>query len=162
MEKNISEGILEEKKVKEQQRLRLEILVGISAKSRVELPEDMIDERLNEMVVRFDEELHAKGMELSIYLAHLNKTEDELRKDWQPEAEKQVTYALLLKKIAKDKNIKPSPEELQEATEKMLQAMATRGDLDKENMNVEALREAIAGDLTNEKVFAYLEQTYAA
>jgi trigger factor len=160
MEENISEGILEEKKTKERQRLRLEILAGIAAKSKIELPEDMVQERLNEMVIRFDEELHQKGMELSIYLAHLNKTEDELRKDWRSEAEKQVTYALLLKKIAKDRDIKPSPEELQMETERMLQTMSMRGELDKDNINIEGLREAIAGDLTNEKVFAYLEQNY--
>jgi trigger factor len=161
MEKNISEGILDEKRVKEQQRLRLEILSGIAERSKVELPKDMVEERMNEMIAKFDEELHIKGMELSIYLAHLNKTEDDLRKDWQPEAEKQVTYALILKKIAKDKNIRPTPEELQIATEKMVQAMIMRGDTGKNNINVDGLREAISSDLTNEKVFDYLEKTYA-
>jgi len=37
-----------------------------------------------------------------------------------------------------------------------------RGKLDKENLNVENLKEAIANDLVNEKVFTYLEQNYLA
>jgi len=162
LESNVSEGILEEKKMKERQRLRLAILAGILDKSKIELPKEMIDDQLNGMISRFDGELHAKGMELSIYLAHLNKTEDNLRKEWLPEAEKQVSFALLLKKIAKDKNIKVGPEEVEEAANRMIQTMTMRGELDKENLNVENLKEAVANDLVNEKVFTYLEQTYLA
>ncbi len=58
------------------------------------------------MIAGFDNDLHVKGMELSFYLAHLGKTEDDLRKDWRPEAEKQAAYSLILRKIAKEKNIR--------------------------------------------------------
>ncbi len=162
LEKNLSEGILQEKKGKENQRLRLEVLSGILEKSKIELPKEMVDERLNEMVAGFDNELHAKGMELSLYLAHLNKTADDLKKDWKGEAEKQVSFALLLKKIAKEKNIKPTEKEIEEAAQKMVQSMALQGELDKESLNLEALKEAVTNELTNEKVFNYLENTYIA
>lgn len=160
LERNVSEGILEEKRNKEQQRLRIEILSGILAKSKIELPEDMINERLNEMVMKFDNDLHLKGMELSMYLTHLSKTEDDLRKDWRPEAEKQVAYALILKKTAKDNSIKPTPEELEETTNDLIQAMVARGQLDSENINLESVREMALTELTNEKVFEFLEKNY--
>lgn len=163
LEHNISEGILQEKKGKEKQRLRLEILTNILEKTKIELPKDMVEERLNEMVVGFDNELHGKGMELSLYLAHLNKTEDDLKKDWKGEAEKQVSFALIIKKIAKEKGIKPTDGEIEEAAEKMIQSMALQGGgLDKENLNIEALKEAVANDIINEKVFSFLESTYSA
>jgi trigger factor len=162
LEENLSAGILEEKKQKEKSRLRLAILAEIASKSKMELPKEMVDERLNEMVLKFDQELHMKGMELSIYLAHLNKTEDELRKDWRTEAEKQVSFALILKKIAKDKNIVPAPGEVDIAADQMLQAMAVRGELDQENLDTAKIKEAIAADLVNEKVFKYLEDHCSA
>ena len=161
LERNVSEGILEEKKNKEQQRLRIEILSGILTKSKIDLPEDMIKERLDEMVIKFDNDLHLKGMELAIYLTHLNKTEDDLRKDWHPEAEKQVAFALVLKKIAKDNNIKPSPEELEETSNRLIQAMVSRGEINPESINLESIREAASADLTNEKVFDFLEKKYS-
>ncbi len=140
LEHNLSRGLLEEKKTKENQRLRLEILSKILERSKVEIPENMTDERLNEMIVGFDTDLHIKGMELSIYLAHLGKTEDDLKKDWRGEAQKQVALALLLKKIAKDNNIKPEPREIEEATERLVQGMAMKGGLDKDNLDLERLK----------------------
>ena len=100
-----------------------------------------------------------KGMELSLYLSHLGKTEDDLRKDWEKEAEKQVAYTLIIKRIAKDKDIKPSSEEVDEASNQMIQALALKGQLDKDNINLEELKDQVAIDLTNEKVFALLEKT---
>lgn len=161
LEHNVSRGILEEKKTKEGQRIRLEILSKMLEKSKVEVPEEMTDERLNEMLTGFDNDLHSKGMELSIYLAHLGKTEDDLKKDWRGEAEKQMAFALLLKKMAKENNIRPEPREIEEATERLVQGMAMKGELDKDNLDLDRLREAVTGDLLNEKVFSYLERTYS-
>lgn len=159
LEDNIRNGILEEKKVKEKQRLRLEILARIFEKSKIELPAEMVDVKVNEMITGFDNELHAKGMELSFYLAHLGKNENDLRKDWRPEAERQVGYALLLRKIAKVNNLSPSKEEIEEEANRVAQTMVMRGQVNSENLNLETLKEAIEGDLTNEKVFKILEDS---
>lgn len=155
---NIKGGIQEEKKVKENQRLRLEILSKILELSKVELPEEMVAQKLDQMITGFDNELHTKGMELSFYLAHLNKTEDDLRKDWRSDAEKQVGYALILRKLAKVKNIQPGKEELDEEVNKTIQSMVMGGQIAPENINLGAIRDAIEGDMTNEKVFEFLEK----
>lgn len=159
LEENIQDGILAEKKVKEKQRLRLEILARIYEKSKIDFPKEMIDSKVNEMIIGFDNELHAKGMELSFYLAHLGKNETDLRKDWRPEAERQVGYALVLRKIAKINDFTPSKEEVEEEVNRAAQAMVMRGQINPENLNLETLKEAIEGDLTNEKVFKMLEDT---
>jgi len=159
LENNIRKGILEEKKIKEKQRLRLEILARIFEKSKIDLPKEMIDGKVNEMIIGFDNELHAKGMELSFYLAHLGKNETDLRKDWRPEAERQVGYALILRKIAKINNLAPSKEEIEEEANRVTQTMVMRGQINPENLNLETLKEAIEGDLTNEKVFKMLEDS---
>lgn len=159
LEENTRNGILEEKKIKEKQRLRLEILARIFEKSKIDFPKEMIDSKVNEMIIGFDNELHAKGMELSFYLAHLGKNETDLRKDWRPEAERQVGYALILRKIAKVNNLAPSKEEIEEEVNRVAQTMVMRGQINPENLNLETLKEAIEGDLTNEKVFKMLEDT---
>ena len=161
LKENIKKGILEEKKIEERQRLRLEVLSQILKQSKIELPKDMIDDKLSEMIVGFDNDLHAKGMELSFYLAHLNKNEDELRKDWRPEAEKQVSYSLILRKVAKDNNIVPSPQEVEDGVSVMIQRMTLKGEAKPQDIDVDKVREAIAADLTNEKVFSYLESKCA-
>ena len=159
LEDNIRNGILEEKKMKEKQRLRLEILARIFEKSKIDLPAEMIDGKVNEMIIGFDNELHTKGMELSFYLAHLGKNENDLRKDWRPEAERQVGFALILRKIAKVNSLAPSKEEIEEEANRVAQTMVVRGQISPENLNLETLKEAIEGDLTNEKVFKMLEDS---
>lgn len=159
LQDNIKNGIFEEKKIKEKQRLRLEILARIFEKSKIDLSKEMIDSKVNEMIVGFDNELHAKGMELSIYLAHLDKNETDLRKDWRSEAERQVGYALILRKIAKVNNLAPSPEEIEEEVNRVAQTMVMRGQVNPENLNVETLKEVIKNDLINEKVFKLLEDS---
>ncbi len=161
LEKNIVEGILEEKKIKERQKLRLEILAEILKKSKMELPPKMVSERLDEMITGFDGDLHEKGLELSIYLAHLQKTEDDLRKDWQKEAERQVAFSLVLRKVAKEKKLNPSDEEVEEGVNSMIQKMITEGRLTQEgieNIDLSSIREAVANDLVIEKAFAFLEK----
>ena len=106
----------------------------------------------------FDNELHEKGMELSLYLAHLGKTEEDLKKDWRPEAEKQVGYALILRKIAKDKNLYPSQEEIEDEVNRTVQSLVLRGQVNPESLDKEGLIAAVGEDLANEKVFGCLEE----
>ncbi|MBI2065327.1 MAG: trigger factor, partial [Candidatus Yanofskybacteria bacterium] len=160
LQENIKKGILEEKKAKEKNRLRLEVLSRIADKSNIELPEDMVGEQLDTMIAGFDNELHQKGMELSIYLAHLNKTQEDLRKDWRVEAEKQVKFHIILRKIAQDNKLQPSPEEIEEEAGKMIQAMATQGQLDQSNINIDDIRDSVARELTKEKTMKFLEDKY--
>lgn len=161
LEQSVSQGLLQEKQLKEKQRLRVEILSGILEKSKLEVPDEMIEEKLKEMVESFDQELHAKGMELSMYLTHLNKTQDDLEKEWRPEAIKQVSFALILKKMAKTKNIDASQEEVQVKMNELLQMMASRGDIDKDKLNMNIIKENVYNSLVNEKVFEFLEKNYA-
>ena len=160
LRENIKSGIMEEKEQKEKQRLRLEILSKIAEKAKFSVNDKMIGRQLDSMVQGFDRELHEKGMELSIYLAHLNKTEDDLRKDWKEEAERQTRFSLVLKKIAKDQNLKPDNKEVDAAVESMVQKVAMQGNFDQTNLDLVKLRESVANELTVEKTLVYLEKNY--
>ena len=159
-QENVKKGILEEKQVKEKDKLRLEVLSRIADKSSIELPQDMVEEQLNTMIAGFDSELHQKGMELSIYLAHLNKTQEDLKKDWRGEAEKQVKFHIILSKIAQDNQLQPSPEEIEQEAGKLIQIMASQGQLDESNINIEDIRNSVSRELTKEKTMAFLEDKY--
>src|SRR3989344_255540 len=160
-EESLRRGIREEKIIKERQRLRLEMLFKILEKSKIKLPLNMVNEKLDEMLESFDRDLHSKGMEMSIYLAHLGKTEDDLRKDWKPEAERQEPTSSILKKTAKDNSLNPSEEEISVASNNFIQSMLVRGQIDQEGLkdiNLDKIKEAVTGDIVNEKVFNFLEK----
>lgn len=156
---SVREGILQEKKIKEQQRLRLEILDRIIKTSDIAVPEPMVANQLNSMVQDFDNNLHANEMELGLYLAHIGKTQDDLKKGWRGEAEKQVKVFLVLHKIAKDKKIFASNEEIEQQLNAVVQSVIMRGGNLQDNMDIEGLKEDIAAKIINEKTLSLLEKT---
>lgn len=162
LEKNIHDGIYQEKLIKEQQQRRLEILSQIGEKVKFEIPEYMVEENLESMIEMFDKDLHEKGLELSLYLAHLQKTQDDLKKEWRKDAEKHAKNGLLIKKIAKEKEISVSPEEVENVTSQRLQTLILGGQIDKDKINIQKLKEMVADELTNEKTLAYLEKSCTA
>jgi len=159
---SIEEGIRQEKIQKEKQRVRLEILGHIIKISQIEVPKIMIDRQLDIMIQSFDENLHKNGLEIGLYLAHLGKTQDDLKKDWEKEAEKQVKITLVIHKVAKDRNIAVSPEELEKQTNAVIQEMILREGVDIKNLNIDAIREGVAASTLNEKTLQFLEQSCSA
>jgi trigger factor len=157
---NLKEGISEEKKDKERQRVRLAILSEIAEKSTIEVPDEMVEQKLEDMIHTFSHDLQSKGMDLALYLAHIGKTQDDLKKDWQKDAERQVKYYLIIQRTAKDQEISSTSEEVDALANQRLQMLALYGQKP-EDINIERVKEAIANELITEKTFQYLEKTYA-
>lgn len=155
---SIKDGITEEKRQKEKQRVRLEIINHVIKNSSILIPEVLISQQLDSMMGNLDRDLHANGMELGLYLAQMGKTQDELRSQWRDEAERQVKIVMVLHKIAKDNKISASHEEVDEALSATVQSMIMKGEADKSNLDVEGLRDNISSRITNEKVFDFLER----
>ncbi len=159
---SIKEGIGEEKKLKEKQRVRLEIVNHILKNSSIAIPVTLVEQQLDSMIGNLDKDLHANGMELSLYLAQMEKTQDELRKEWRNEAERQVKIVMILHKIAKDNNISASHEEVDETLSNTVQAMVAKGEVDKNNLDMDSLRDSISSRIVNERVLDFLEKTCTA
>ncbi|OGM98327.1 MAG: trigger factor [Candidatus Yanofskybacteria bacterium RIFCSPLOWO2_01_FULL_41_34] len=155
---NIRGGIMEEKRLKEKQRVRLEIINHIVNNSSIMAPEILLNQQLDSMISNLDSDLHANGMELGLYLAQMGKTQDDLRKQWREEAEKQVKIVLVLHKIAKDNNILASHEEVDESVSAAVQSMLMKGETDKSSLDIKSLRDNISSRITNEKVLDFLEK----
>ena len=107
----VAENLKMEKKRRETDRLRLEILEKVNKTSEVKVPAKMLQEQLESMIANFDKSLHEKGMELGLYLAHLKKTQEDLKKEWHSEAENQVRRGLIMREIAKREGIKVGEDE---------------------------------------------------
>lgn len=155
---SVREGLMQEKKEKEKQRVRIEIIDHIIDCSEIGVPAHMVDEQLEDMINNFDSDLHQSGMELGPYLAHLSKTSDDLKREWRKDAEKQVKSMLVIHKIAREKNIKAEPEEIEPALNEMVQAMMMRRSIAKDDIDMEKIQNIVATRIINEKTLQFLEE----
>ncbi len=105
MKQQLREGMRAEKEEHEHERIRLEIINSIIENSVITMPVEMIERQLDIMIQNFDRQLHEHNMELGPYLAHVKKTQDELRNDWRSQAEHQVKMNLALHAVAKAEKI---------------------------------------------------------
>ncbi len=159
LKKSIREGIEQEKRVKESQRVRLAILDAIIKKTDVPVPDDMVADELNEMIHRFGHDLQHRGLDLSMYLARMKKTEDQLRADWKPEAKRQVQIMLVLRAVSQQQNISVSSEELDRIVEDTMAELVRRGQQLDEHTNPQQLRSSLSDRIITDRTLEFLEKT---
>ena len=161
LKENIKIGLAQEKNTKERQKLRLQILDNIISQSKIEVPDNLLSKQLDVMISDFDHTLHDKGMELGLYLAKIGKTQEELKKDWIKEAEKQAKISIVLRKIAKDRRLNATQEEVEEMANQVIQAAIMRGEVGQNDVDPVQIKENVTSRIINEKTLNYIESQCA-
>ncbi|MEK7636141.1 MAG: trigger factor [Patescibacteria group bacterium] len=157
MKLSISDGLKKEKEEKERQRIDMAIAHQIAEKSKVEVPDVLIDSELNKMMREFEDNLKNMGMEIGKYLEHSKKTEEDLKKEWRTDAERRVVIALALRAIATIEHIEPSEEDIEAHMNKNLDMFRAEGH-NVEKIDKNALADYSRSVLRNKKVFEFLEK----
>lgn len=157
LEKSIEDGILKEKETQKKEENRSEIVEFLIGEMKVELPEILIHEELHRMIGEFEAQLSGMGMNIESYLEKINKSREDLEKEWESQAQKRIKSALVLEEVAKQKEIEIASEKIEEEMNKLLAQYKGVKDLEK-NMDMGRVYNYVKGMLTNEEVFVILEK----
>ncbi len=87
--------------------------------SKVEVPEVMIQQKIDNMLQNFAQRLSMQGMKLEDYLKYTNSDMDTIKADYRPAAEKGVKMDLVLEAIAAKENITFTDEDVDAKIEEM-------------------------------------------
>ncbi len=98
------------------------ILQEVEKITTVELPDILIQDELNRMLVSLQRRVADMGLLLEDYLKGQGKTLDQLKSEWRPQAEKNVRMELGLAEIARMENVSISDQELQSEVDKIQDA----------------------------------------
>ncbi len=98
------------------------ILQEVEKITQVEVPDVLIQDELNRMLVSLQRRITDAGMLFDDYLKGQNKTIDSLKTEWQPQAEKNVRMELGLSEVARMENVTISDGELQAEIDKVTDA----------------------------------------
>ncbi len=80
---------------------------------KAEIPEVMFERRVDDNLRDFDYRLQSQGMNLDLYMQYTGSTAEDFRKNFRPQAERQVKVRLALEKIAELEKIVPTAEEIE-------------------------------------------------
>ena len=145
----LRENIKLEKQNAEKEKTRLKIIEKIIDESVLELPEILIEIELDKILYRMESDITQMGLKFEDYLKHLNKTKDDLRKDFRNDGEKKAKLGLILNEIAKVEKIVAEEEQVMKEVTAILEHYKD-ADPERARMHAETV-------LTNEKIFQFLE-----
>src|SRR3989344_8964954 len=98
------------------------ILQEVEKLTTVELPDILIQDELNRMLVSLQRREADMGLLLEDYLKGQNKTLEQIKQEWKPQAEQNVRMELGLADIARQENVTISDLELQAEVDKITDA----------------------------------------
>lgn len=84
----------------------MKILDEIREKSKVSLPEILIENEIDIMMFELDARIKGSGMKTEDYLKQINKTPEALREEMKESAKKRVELQMVFSEIAKEEKIK--------------------------------------------------------
>lgn len=142
---------LEEQKENEAKKTKEdEALQKIIDKSKMELPDAMVDTQCESMVDEFAQRIAQSGLSMEQYLQFSGMTVDGLMEQVRPEAIQRIQTSLVLEKIAEEEKIEVSEEDLSEEIEKMAAGYGLEADKLKEMIG-ENEKESIKRELALSK-----------
>ena len=144
-----SQLIKVEKENLSKEKTRLKIIEKIIADSTLEVPEILIEIELNKILQRMESDITQMGLKFDDYLKHMNKTIDDLKKDFRNDGEKKAKLSLILNEISKAEKILADEEQVAKEVAQILEHY--------KEADPERARAHAENVLTNEKIFQFLE-----
>ena len=122
---------------------------------KAEIPQCMIDRRLESIIRENNSRLASQGISFPQYLEYIGSSLDQFKAEMAPNAEKQVKGTLALEKIAADENIEIAEEDLNKQLEEMAKAYQMELDKIKEILREEDI-ENIKADMKVSKAVEFV------
>jgi FKBP-type peptidyl-prolyl cis-trans isomerase (trigger factor) len=145
----IKESITHEKTTRAREKKRMQTMEKIADGITAKLPQVLIDGELHRMLGQFRHDVEQMGMKFEDYLTTVKKSEEEMKKEWTPDAEKRAKVQIALNEISLLEKIEVLKEDLDREV-KFFMDQYKDVDEARVRMHLEMM-------LTNEKVFQFLE-----
>lgn len=131
LKSDIKKKLREQKTKQSEAELENALVDELLKNTEVEIPAVMISRKVDSMMAEFEQRLAGSGLNLDTYIRYMGTDLESFKKNYEPEAEKQVKTRLALEKVVELENIVVSDED----TDKEYQMIA-----DAYNMKLEDVK----------------------
>ena len=145
-------------KNKEEERVEIEILKELVARSHFEeIPDILVSHELDKMLAELAQNLEAQNLKFEDYLISIKKTEEDLRKGLVSQAEERIKTALVIREIAREEKIEVQEEEVKSQLDKISELYKDKKEI-LEKFTSEAGQSYLKNMLINRKVVELLKK----
>ncbi len=155
LETEIKKNIEAHKEMDAENKYVDELLEAVGKNVEVDIPEEMVDEEVDRLIERYEEQLKMQGISLDLYYQFTRTTEKDLRNQLEKEAYNHVLYRLMLEEILKLEKLEVTDEESTEEAEKLADKYKMKKD---EFLDAFGGIEMIKYDLEMRKVIDFLKE----
>ena len=126
---------------------------AVCDKTKIDIPSGMIELEVDNMIKDFEQRLAYQGLNLDQYCSMLGKTEEEIRKDYEPQAQEAIKSRLVLEAIKNAEKIEATEEEIKAKMEEMAENYGKKVEELSENEN---LKKYIKDGIEAEKTIEFI------
>ncbi|MFA5029884.1 MAG: trigger factor [Patescibacteria group bacterium] len=157
MKGSIKKNLEQEEKNKQEQRLETELLEKIVNISEFEeIPDVLIDNEIHKMKHELEDSLAQQGFAFADYLKSINKSIEDLEKEFRPAAEQRVKTAIICREIYAEQKMAVRPDEVEQEIESLLKNYPNNPEAQKQSTS-ETYKDYLKNVLGNRKVIDYLK-----
>ncbi len=95
------------------------VIKALCENIKVDIPSGMIETEVDNMLKDFEQRLSYQGLKLDQYLKMLGKTEEEMRKEYEPQAIEGIKSRLALEAVIKAEKIEATDKEVEDKMKEM-------------------------------------------
>ena len=121
---------------------------------KVEIPSGMIEIEIDNMIKDIEQRLSYQGLKLEQYLQMMGKTQDEMRKEYEPQATDSIKSRLAIEAVIKEEKIETTNKEIDEKLKEMAKNYGKEND--EEFLKNENVRNYIEEGIKSEKAIEFL------
>lgn len=150
---SIKERLEKQNKEKEKYEKQNAVIKALIEAAKVEIPSGMVELEVENMLKDFEQRLSYQGLKMEQYLKMINHTEEELKKDYEPEAIEAIKSRLALEAVIKAEKLEASEDEIKAKIEEMAKNYGKEAKDLEENENI---KNYIKQGIESEKAINFL------
>ncbi len=130
------------------------VIKALCEKTKVEIPSGMVEMEVENMLKDFEQRLAYQGLNLAQYFKLMGKTEEEVKKEYEPQAIEGIKSRLALEAVIKAEKIEATDKEVEDKMKEMAKNYGKEND--EEFLKNENVRNYIKQGLESEKAIDFL------
>ena len=155
LEKEIEENIKAHKDMEAENKYIDTLLEEIAKNVEVDIPEEMVEEEIDGMLHKFEEQIKMQGLSLDMYYQFTQSDEKALRDQMEKDAYSHVLYRLILEEIVKLEKVEVKDDEVDKEVKEISEKYQTT---EEELLKMFGGKEMIKYDLEMRKVIDLLKE----